>query len=36
MKWQEIKGGKQRTFAVIFDKGDEAVEGLTAMLARKS
>lgn len=31
MKWREIKGGEQRTFAVIFDKGDEAVEGLTAM-----
>ena len=30
MKWKQIHGGDERTFAVVFDKGDEAVEGLTA------
>jgi predicted DNA-binding protein with PD1-like motif len=30
MKWKEIKPGEPRTFAVVFDSGDEAVEGLAA------
>jgi predicted DNA-binding protein with PD1-like motif len=28
MKWQIINEGKQRTFALIFDSGDEVVDGL--------
>lgn len=30
MKWKQIHGGEERTFAVVFDKGDEVVEGLAA------
>jgi predicted DNA-binding protein with PD1-like motif len=31
MNWKEIKSGDQRTFAVIFETGGEAVAGLTRM-----
>lgn len=30
MKWKQLQHGELRTFAVVFDKGDEVVESLTA------
>jgi predicted DNA-binding protein with PD1-like motif len=35
MKFQTLEQGEQKTFAVIFDKGDEFIEGLTSFAKEK-